>query len=99
MTANTMHTESPEDVILAYLRDELPEANRAAFEARCAQDPALREQLAEAREAYAALHQVRRQDLRRTLTRLDRRSRLTRRIAWLTAVLLAVLLMIVFFAC
>ena len=94
-----MHTESPEDEILSYLRGELPEAGRAAFEMRCAHDPALRQQLAEAREAFTALRQVRRQDLRRTLTRLDRRSRLARTVAWLSAILLAGLLGLAFFAC
>ncbi len=94
-----MHTESPEDEILLYLRGELPEAARTAFETRCAQDPALRHQLAEAREAYAALRQVKRHDLRRRLSRLDRRSRLTRTIAWLAAALLASLLIRALFAC
>jgi anti-sigma factor RsiW len=98
-TANTMHTESPEDEILSYLRGELPEAARSAFETRCAQDPALRQQLAEAREAYAAMRQVRRHDLRSTLSRLDRRSSLATAMAWLAAALLAGLLILAFFAC
>jgi anti-sigma factor RsiW len=94
-----MHTESPEDEILAYIRGELPEAARADFDSRCAYDPALLRQLAEAREAYAALDQVRRHDLRRTLSRLDRRSHLVRSLAWIAASLLAGLLALAFFAC
>ncbi len=94
-----MHTESPEDEILAYLHGELPEAARAAFETRCAQDPELRRQLAEAMETHTALRQVRRHDLRRTLSRLDRRSRLARNMTWAAAALLAGLLALAFFAC
>lgn len=94
-----MHTESPEDEILLYLRGELPEPDRSAFETRCAHDPVLRQQLAEAREAYAALRQVQRHELRRKLSRLDNRIHRNRLLVWFVAAVIIGLLMLARLAC